>query len=429
MINGRERKRNSMMRRTIWIGWAAATVVMTTNAPAQDCRTDINPALWYYQAMLLGPREGDTNRDYLLQGEWRGEKLPAKVGEALGCFQAPFRYLRNASHATVACDWGIDLTPGPETLLPHLARCKQLATLEALEATWELQHGNEAAARDDLIGAFALARDSSRDSTVIAALVQFAAQNNVIETVARNFGSLDAATLEQLASGFDAAPPAGTLANAYETGERYCNYEWLGRKIVQWQKESGGDDGKVMAQAKRLFDEFGGEGGTNQFQAVWKKTRNSDELLALVRGMEPFYNEAVRIIVLPHGPFEEQAKQFEASLDRADNPLLKAVFPLITKARQKEFRAQALLAMFHAAAAFKAHGEAGFNSVNDPFGQGPFQMNRFIYETRDRGFQLTSAYNGAGYPETLIFVESGELPADVLGPKAGRPLESSTTAK
>ena len=79
---------------------------------------------------------------------------------------------------------------------------------------WDLQHGNQADARDDLLAAFVLARNVSRDGTLIGALVQNAIEAIIYATVAQNFGQFSPETLKQLVDGFDAAPARGTMAAA-----------------------------------------------------------------------------------------------------------------------------------------------------------------------------------------------------------------------
>src|SRR3954471_11955510 len=113
--------------------------------PAQF-RTDINPALRYYQAFILSPDLVPADRDFLFDRDWRGQKLPEKMGELLGNFDRQFMIVRQAVGATVECDWGIDMTPGPATLLPHLARHKKIAQTASLRARWELQQGKQAEA-------------------------------------------------------------------------------------------------------------------------------------------------------------------------------------------------------------------------------------------------------------------------------------------
>jgi hypothetical protein len=393
-----------------------------TAASGEEFRTDINPALRYYQAFIMGGELSQDDRDYLYTNEWRGQKLPGRFGDLVSSYNSRFTAMREAGQATVPCDWGIDMSAGPATLLPHLPRCKSLAVAVKLRVLWELQNGKETDARDNLVAAYALGRNSSKDGTLIAALVEIAIENIVINTVAENFHSFSAETLQQLAGGFDSAPSEGTTAAALLSGEKAI-HDWLERKILQWQKENPGDDSQVMAKLRELFRSMADESGrTNQWEAVIRIAGTSEDVLKLVRDEDVFRQKAAEIMGLPHPAFEEQSKQFQAEVDKSGNPLLALSFPTILKARSKEFRAQAKLAMFHAAVAYKLRGEEGLRSVNDPLGQGPFQFERFVFEGVDRGFKLTSAYAGNGYPETLIFVESEGTPFICDGPKAGQPL-------
>ncbi len=88
-----------------------------TGAP-EPFRTDINPALLYYRSFLVAPDLAADKKDFLLKREWRGQRLPEEFGLLLGCFNAQFGLVRNAAQSRLTCDWGIDMSPGPATLLP-----------------------------------------------------------------------------------------------------------------------------------------------------------------------------------------------------------------------------------------------------------------------------------------------------------------------
>ena len=79
--------------------------------------------------------------------------------------------------------------------------------------------------------------------------------------------------------------------------------------------------------------------------------------------------------------------------------------------------------MVRAAVEYKLHGEAGLNSVQDPFGNGPFAFQRFVFEGVDRGFELKSAYAGNPYPCALIFVEKEGTPFRTDGPYIGQAVQ------
>src|SRR5689334_3533526 len=106
------------MKKTIAICLSLLTLdAATASARAEAFRTDINPALLYFQAFILAPDVAPGDRDWLLNTEWRGKKLPDRFGELVTQYDNQFKMVRQAARATVPCDWGIDMTPGPGTLL------------------------------------------------------------------------------------------------------------------------------------------------------------------------------------------------------------------------------------------------------------------------------------------------------------------------
>src|SRR5438445_2327161 len=218
-------------------------VITSTLAGArgEQLRTDINPALIYYRAFQMIPDLSPTDRDYLFDNDWRGQKLPERFGELVARYDNEFKLVRQTTQATVPCDWGIDMSPGPATLLPQLARCKAVAQAARLRAMWDLQNGRQEDARDDLLAAFALARNSSRDGTLIAALVQIAMENILCAAVAENYYQFPPEILKQVAEGFDAAPARGMVAACIPTEQTFF-HDWLLRKIQELQKENPADD-------------------------------------------------------------------------------------------------------------------------------------------------------------------------------------------
>src|SRR5437867_13197098 len=185
------------------------TTGVLSGAPS---RADINPAMQYYQAFIVAPDLPAAERDYLFANDWRGQKLEDRFGELVGRYDNEFKLVRQAAQATVPCDWGIDMSPGPATLLPHLARAKAVAQVARLRALWDLQQGQPTDARNDLLATFALGRNCARDGVLISALVQIAVEDIVCSTVAENWHQFTPETLKQLADGFAAAPPRATMA-------------------------------------------------------------------------------------------------------------------------------------------------------------------------------------------------------------------------
>src|SRR5260370_30397119 len=123
----------------------------------------------------------------------------------MGRYNNQFTLVRHAARATVPCDWGIDMSPGPATLLPQLARDKAVAQTAPLRAMWDLHQGRPTEASDDLIAALALGRNSSRDGTVISTLVHIAIENIGCCAVAENFDQFSPESLKQLVEGLHTA--------------------------------------------------------------------------------------------------------------------------------------------------------------------------------------------------------------------------------
>jgi hypothetical protein len=412
------------------LAFLAVGVGMSHAVADQQFRTDINPALQYYQALLVAPDLSQQDRDYLFSQNWRGKMLPDRFGQLLNRYDNQFRLVHQARWATIRCDWGIDMSPGPATLLPHLSRVRGIAQTARLRTMWSLQNGRESDAIEDLLAAFALARSAARDGTLISALVQVAGENAVCTTVAENFYNLSPVALKALREGMDSAPPRGTVSECIPL-EKVFFLDWFLGRIADLQRQSPDNDAKVMAGVHEIFTaliDVPGEGQTAQDRPDrWKQVLRASDgtsagVVKLLQDEEPLYARAGRILSLPRAEFESQVKQFVVEIEQSRNPFVSLTFPAIAKCRPKEFAILAELAMVRAAVAYKTNGEAGLRDVRDPFSDGPFQFQRFVFEGVDRGFKLQSAYDGRGFPEALIFVEKPGVLFQVNGPDAGQHL-------
>lgn len=394
-------------------------------------RTDINPALLYYRAFLAAPEPGlsDADRTYLESKKGLEQKLPERFGKIVAGYDNQMQLVLQAAHARVPCDWGVDLSAGPNTLLPHLGRARAVIRTAELRAVWALQHGRQEEARDELLAAFILGRNAGSDRLLINALVENAIEGMIYGTVAFHFGEFSPETLKQLAAGFDAAPARSTIAVCMPSEKALG--DWALTKLVDLRKAYPGDDAKVMAEYRDsgLVTAVSSVGYTNFWpQLLAASGGTSDGVLKLLRETEPLFPRLSEILALPEPEYEAQAKQFSTDVRLSQNPFW-SMFDVFTgwdlggprvPPRATEFRAQAYLAMVHAAVEYKLHGESGLKSVMDPFGNGPFGFRRFLFKGVDRGFELRSAYNGAAAPFVIIFVEKQGPVFQISGADAGK---------
>jgi hypothetical protein len=400
------------MNTTKFIGFALLFLSLP-GARGEPFRTDINPALQYYRAFLKAEPLSEADMDYLSSKKGKEQKLPERFGQIVANYDNQFIMVRRAAHATVPCDWGIDYSDGPNILLPHLGRAKAVAQVAQLRAVWELQHGRQDDARDDLLAAFVLGRNAGSDPILISALVQCAIEALDYGTVAQYFGEFSPETLKQLVAGFEAAPARHTMAACIPLEKTAIN-DWVLNKILELQRAYPSDDAKVMAGVREMGD-------TNLWSRIDAASGGTSEgIVKLVREMEPLYPRVAELMALPQPEYEIQAKQFFADCHKSPNPFLTESAIGWEKSRPREFRVQAQLAMVHAAVEYRLHGESGLKSVMDPFGNGPFDFQRFVFKGVHRGFELKSAYAGADAPFVMIFVEKQGPAFQITGPDAGK---------
>ena len=405
------------------------------SACGEDLSTNINPALLYYRSFLLSPKgsQWDKDSDYLYTNNWQVPHLTERFGSIVSNYDSTLTLVRQAASQKVPCDWGIDLNlRGPETLLPHLADAKRAASAARYQAMWDLQNGNQAEARDDLLAALALGRNVSKDGTVISALVQIAIESIVCGTIAENFHRFSPETLQQLADGFDAAPPRGTIA-ASISGEKAIR-EWALSRIEDAQKKYLEDNAKALHAVRPILQNPILQSPVSQSgYEDWEQLTNAgggtiDGMNKLLRSTEPLYAKLATIMALPYSEYEgrfkyeSQPQNLQDKFQASANPFILQDLPVMQSCRRREFAIEVDLAIVRAAIEYKLHGEAGLKSVTDPCGNGPFTLRRFAFDGIDRGFELQSPFTRGKGPETCIFVETDGPPFIVLGTKPGQPV-------
>ncbi|HSU53970.1 MAG TPA: hypothetical protein VLT36_07940 [Candidatus Dormibacteraeota bacterium] len=396
-------------------------------------RTDINPALLYYQGFLTAPDPmANVDSDYLNSKKAREQKWPEKFGTILAGYDHEFEFVRQAAHAKVPCDWGVDLSRGPETMLPHLGRAKFACQVGQWRTIWALQNGRQENARDELVAAFVLGRNAGSGDLFISALIQGIVEGMCCTTIAAHFGEFTPETFQQIVEGFDAAPARHSMAACVKS-ERELG-DWVLKKVLELQKTFPSDNAKFMTglHDSGLVTALSTIGYTNFWpRLVAASGGTSDGVLKLLRETEPLWPRISEIMTAPQPEYDAKVKQFTVDTGNSQNPFFTLFYALFNgwdlgtthfKLRQREFRAETQVAMVHAAAAYKLRGEPALKSVTDPFGNGPFAYKRFEFKGKDRGFELKSAYTGADAPFVMIFVEKQGPAFEVFGAEAGKAL-------
>ncbi|MBL9170109.1 MAG: hypothetical protein JNN07_20410 [Verrucomicrobiales bacterium] len=392
---------------------------------AERFRTDINPALLYWQAWAQIPDFSEADRGYLFTNEWRGQVLPPRAGELLSRYNSVFKLLYRGGKAQVPCVWGYDLTDGPEALLPGLAKAKAVAQAARLRVSWHLQQGNQAAARDELIAAFIEGRNLATDRILISALVQFAIENICMNAVVDNYHRFKPETLKEVMAGFAAAPARGSIADSIST-ERSSMYGWILVKLADLKAEAKNEP-EMLEKAQALLQMI--VSTPDQPRPEWAKDvlaaagGSMDGLMNYVKQLDPLYTELESILRLPYSQASVQIKQFNQKIENQPNLLAREFLGPFDRSLAKQFEAEVKLSMLRAAVAYTTQGETGLNSVIDPSTRLPFEFQPFSLNGARRGFQLRAQFGFGDAPGVLIFAEKDGPAFYPYGKDAGKPLK------
>ena len=345
-----------------------------------------NAALRYWQAFAhLPPLDGP--RQKLLADAANGTAAGADAAELAGGGRDALLYLRRGA-AIGPCDWGLHPEDGPNLLLPHLARGRDLARLAAAQARLDFAAGDGRRAVDTAADAVVLGRHLGTDLTAIVSyLVQLAVERVSIEALASHLAGLDPAALEQLDRRLAALPPGGSMGACMRV-ERESFLEWaighLGRMTDNdpWKEKVlgpfGGGTDPERANIDRVVAAAGG-------------TRRG--VLAQFESLRNYYRELEEILPLPREQFA--AKLAEVEKRARENPLASVTLPSVMKVYDRDAAGRTRMTLLKAAVAVARGGPERAREFRDASGA-PLE-----YHATDAGFELRSTVADDGRPVTL----------------------------
>jgi hypothetical protein len=290
---------------------------------------------------------------------------------------------------------------------------------------WHLENGRLDDARDDFLAAYVLARQTSRGSVLIGALVQFAMENILVSSVAENWFRFSPETLQQVMDGMAAAPARGTIVECIAT-ERVAFRDWLARKIHGFQADSR-DEPEALEKVRGLMHSFMDPAESSESpatptpeQIIESAGGTTAGLLRQLQELDALYDQAAALMTVPYVQFVPGIAAFTEKLEKNPNLMVQVFFPAFEKCRLKEFSIEEKTAILWAAFEYRRTGESALSVVPDPLFNEPFQFRRFQFEGADRGFELRSRLNVGEVPISMIFLEQ-DGPAFYLdGPNAGK---------
>ncbi|MBI1337827.1 MAG: hypothetical protein GC164_12820 [Phycisphaera sp.] len=357
------------------IALIAVLFILTGQARASELGQ--NAALRYWLAMAVMPDYNETQAKEL--AEWRTTPLNEDVEAIVTGAEASLGMLHRGA-SILSCDWGLDiLEDGPNTLMPHLGKARQLARLACLCARWRFVNGDADGAIDDLTATIALARHLASGRILIGQLVGYSIENMAINCIADHFDRCNTDALKGLKDKLSALPPAPAFIDAIE-GERDCFVGW-----AKHQVRTGHIDRLTALLTNPDPDAPAAQ------PSVKDLTKDLDDL-------DDHYTQLIEFCKLPLDEFDTRDKAFADKVKQSDNVWVRTMLPAISSARHTAVAAEVRLAMLRAAIAYRLGGQAGFEVIEQPYGTGPFKLSK-----GEKGFTLESVVNHRGTQLTLTF--------------------------
>jgi len=126
-----------------------------------------------------------------------------------------------------SADWGVDLSEGPEVLLPHLGNLRASAKILTADALRCAAAGDDAGAAERAGAVFRMSLQSRGDGTLISSLVGMA------------IGNLGVTLTEQMiAEGVIGAEEAGIVLEGIRSGEMPDRYAFCDAIVGEWRMMS-----------------------------------------------------------------------------------------------------------------------------------------------------------------------------------------------
>jgi hypothetical protein len=285
------------------------------------------------------------------------------------------------------CDWGIETVGLADLCKGHLnASNSQLIRIACLSARRNARLGRGHDALDDVFAALTLARRIGTGGVLIARLLGYSDEFVAFQTLGRILTELDHAALDDLSRRLDQLPPPEPASAMIGPESRFI---------------LGSIRAKLEKVGPMLREEDWAELGCNPEEAATLKRLTRGDRAALLDHLDtngPAFLELARRLDLPRAEYRASLDEF-ARAERADHPLVATLAEKVWNIRQVFDRVRALRAKLRAGLALIRDGEPAFRSVADPFGDGPFGLER-----RGKVYCIRSALSEEGGPELAFTI-------------------------
>lgn len=281
-----------------------------------------NAAVIYWQAFAAIPTLKDDDRK-TLDAATASTSAPwsAEIGPILARHRVALRELHRAA-AVAPCDWQLDLDAGPNLLLPHLQKARELSRIALLHARVQFMAGDTDAAIDEVLAVKKMARDCGASPILIALLVEMAIEKSSTEVLAAHLPQFNDVQLGRIESALAKLSPPVPLTEIVQAEEELFG-NWLARTLdAEAAKladpQAGGHLLQVLAKATGVeVLPATATDGDSKTKAELIASLSVADVRRCVEKLRSDYQELAVIAALPLDQRNSRAKAFEASLEQA----------------------------------------------------------------------------------------------------------------
>ncbi|MGO8702822.1 MAG: hypothetical protein ACLQVA_03305 [Candidatus Brocadiia bacterium] len=341
-----------------------------------------NAALKYWLA--FGTLTTLTDADYNLIMNWHGSGPDPAAAHVVELCETSLRMFHEAVKCKW-CNWGL-VNEGPGTEMPHLAKVRELARRACFRARYRAATGDGNGAVEDILAVFALSRHCNADSSPIAYLVRLAIQRLATNAAADTLERLNPEQLGKLAEGLDSLPQCCSLRDAF-LDESENRFGWWADHIKR--------GGIKAAEEFRRLDSAEDEAQ----KANSKEPITEEDVARYVHDLEVVqrcWALVADMAAMPPAEFTARSQALEEKMKKGCTTLPELFNHPVSVFRNHGARIDASFAMLKAAIAVVLNGPDSLKSIQDPFGDGPFE-----YTAVGTGFQLKSKFAFEGKPVEL----------------------------
>ena len=378
--------------------------------PAADSSASLNAALIYWQAFAAMPTLPDEHQQKFDAAiKTVDTPVTEELRPTMALFGLSLGELQRARTAPV-CDWQLNYEAGPQLLLPHLQKARELSRAALLRARLRFAAGEADAAVEDVVAVLKMARDSGRSPLLISLLVDIAIEKMAGEVLAANLPRLQAGQLDQLAVALNQLPPTATFADCVRCEGRIFG-GWLERRVeAEAAKLADPQAGGQVITAIQREGILSGDGEPDAATPEGQRQRDLLQSLTLaevresLRRLRVDYEDMAKITSLNHADQATRWTEFEAGLAAARKlgnreDLLRifsvALLPAVSKVYQREEQLHVRRNLLDLAVQVQRHGPEALQAART------YGNSKVEYRRTAAGFELQCQPASSDKPEIM----------------------------